>query len=185
GHWEVTTLIYGLLGIAVGTFQRDGSPWYPLLQGRIGYWAGRLAGWPLPIPWLVILKGLSILVFIGGTAVILGSWILLWLKIAERFLGRPGSSTRLAYALIPLAAAGMLLGSALLLLNLLALPRTDLPWLGIARAMLLAAGLLWSGALSARVIWRLNGVTGWRSVLACASILAGGSAVTAAWLLQF
>ncbi len=184
-RWDIALLAYGLLGLSVGAFQWMVSPWYVVLRNHVGAWAGRVATvWALQAPGGGALQLVSLLVYISGTAVILGSWILLWLHLAQRLIKRPGSSMRLVYALTPLAGASMLLGSGVLTLNVLALPLTDLRWIGIVRDGLLAGGVIWSCALAAHMIKDWGDVPRWRRRLGCTAVLAAASIVAFSWVMM-
>ncbi|MHB1586840.1 MAG: 4Fe-4S binding protein [Acidiferrobacteraceae bacterium] len=182
-RWDIGLLVYGLLGISVGAFQWMVSPWYVLLRHHVGIWAGHAAAaWSLQAPGAGVLKIVCLVLYIGGTAAILGSWVLLWLRLAQRFLMRSGSLTRLAYTLTPLAGASMLLGSGILLINVLRIPLTDFGWIGIVRDVLLAGGVIWSCVLAVRLTQNGENIPRWRRRLGCTAIMASASIVAISWV---
>ena len=104
------------------------------------------------------LDGLSILFYIGATALVLGSWITLWLHLGGKMLpGRPRQNARwLSYALIPLGGLGVFLGLSSLTVTLLKAEGLAMPWLPQARGTLLALGVLWSLWLGTRMLRNLE-----------------------------
>ncbi|MHB8415970.1 MAG: 4Fe-4S binding protein [Acidiferrobacteraceae bacterium] len=199
-RWEGVMLVYGLLGFAAGVFQWSVSPWFVSMKGRMAGWL-TTHGWLLlfkTVPWWLLMHyslasggftwfdGLSIVLYIGGTALVLGGWVTLWLWLAEKSLVRPGEMWRLAYSLAPLAGIGIVLGSGTLTLTLLGDQTAGgLRWVSLARGGLLAAGVLWSIWLAVRMIVAEEQVVRWRKLLAVGAVVAGGSAVVFSWVLMF
>ena len=199
-RWDGVMLVYGLLGLSVGVFQWSVSPWLVDMKGRMAGWL-TMHGWFLlfkTMPsWLLMryppviggvtwFDGLSIVLYIGGTALVLGGWVTLWLWIAEKILERPGEMWRLAYSLVPLAGIGIVLGSGSLTLTLLGGQAADgLPWISWVRGGLLAVGVSWSIWLAARMIVAEEQVARWRKILAVCAVVAGSSAAVFSWILMF
>jgi hypothetical protein len=198
-RWEAILLVYGVLGIALGAFQWSASPWFVALKQGIAGWMvehGFLALLQDNAPWWLLthypevndaftwLDGLLILFYIGATALTVGSWILLWLRVAQTILRRAGLMWRLAYSLVPLAGVSVFLGLSLLTVTLLRAEGLVLLWVAPARVVLLALAAVWSGWLAARMI-RAVEAADWRRVLAWGAVMTGLSAVIFAWSLMF
>jgi len=198
-RWEVMTLVYGVLGIAIGAFQWSGSPWFVAIkQAAAGWLVGHDSFWLLQnnAPWWLLthypgvndvftwLDGLLILFYIGATALALGSWILSWLFVAQRILRHEGLMWRLAYSLIPLAGVSVFLGLSMLTVTMLKAEGLTLAWVTPVRAGLLMLATAWSLWLAARLIGTLP-VAGGRRHLALAAVVPAMAVVPAAWGLQF
>jgi polyferredoxin len=198
-RWEAILLVYGVLGIALGAFQWSASPWFVALKQGIAEWMVEhdlLVLLQDNAPWWLLthypeandaftwLDGLLILFYIAATALTVGSWILLWLRIAQAILRRPGLMWRLAYGLIPLAGVSVFLGLSLLTVTLLRAEGFALLWAVPARVGLLALAAAWSGWLAARMI-RTVEAANWRRVLSWGAVMTGLSAVIFAWSLMF
>jgi len=199
-RWGAILLIFGLLGIATGAFQWSASPWFINLKQY-------LAGWLIDhhlfallrdnAPWWLLthypetndiftwLDGISILIYIGATALIFGGWILLMLRLAGRILGRSAMPWRLAYGLTPLAGISVFLGLFSLTVGMLKAERVDIGWLPGLRAILLMLGLLWSAWLVRRMIIACNSIPPWRQWAAWSAIMTGACIIVASWVLVF
>jgi polyferredoxin len=161
-------LVFGVLGVALGAFQWTLSPWFVAMKQAAAQWLiERDSFWLLQdnAPWWLLthypeasdvftwLDGLCILAYIFGTALVVGgaTWATLraaqWLAGAGRFHWKS-----LAMALVPLAGATVFLGLSMLTLTQLRAEGVTFAWLGAARAGLLAAGVLWSAWLGARIV---------------------------------
>lgn len=198
-RWEVMILVYGVLGIAVGAFQWSASPWFVALKQAVAGWlVEHNSLWLLQdnAPWWLLthypeandvftwLDGLLIIFYIGATALMLGSWILAWLFVAQRLLKRKALMWRLAYSLIPLAGASVFLGLSMLTVTMLKAEGMALVWVTPLRVGLLALAPAWSLQLAARLIGTVP-VSRWRRLPAGAAVLLGMSLVPLAWGLQF
>jgi polyferredoxin len=198
-RWEAILLVYGVLGIALGAFQWSASPWFVALKQGIAEWMVEhdlLVLLQDNAPWWLLthypeandaftwLDGLLILFYIAATALTVGSWILLWLRIAQAILRRPGLMWRLAYGLIPLAGVSVFLGLSLLTVTLLRAEGFALLWATPARISLLALAAVWSGWLAARMI-RTVAAANRRRALSWGAVMVGLSAVIFAWSLMF
>jgi len=198
-RWEVAALVYGVLGIAIGAFQWSGSPWFVIIKQAVAGWlVAHDSFWLLQdnAPWWLLthypeandvftwLDGLLILFYIGVTALVLGSWILSWLLVAQRILRRAGLMWRLAYSLIPLAGVSVFLGLSMLTVTMLKAEGITLAWVAPLRVGLLALAVGWSGWLAALLIATVP-ASSWRRRAAGGAVVLGMSLVPAAWGLQF
>lgn len=161
--WEVRLLLFGLIGVANGALQWTASPW--LVKAKIAAAEWLLAHEiyaPLSddIPWWVLthypevndvftwLDGAIILGYIGSTAIVVGGWMWLWLRVAAALLRVRGDHLRLAHGLVPLAGIGVFLGLSALSVTILSGDRVHIPGLPWLRGALLGIGAvaaLWLG----------------------------------------
>jgi len=198
-RWEVMILVYGVLGIAIGAFQWSASPWFVAVKQAVAGWlVEHNSFWLLQdnAPWWLLthypeandvfswLDGLLIVFYIGATALMLGSWILAWLFVAQRILGREALMWRLAYSLIPLAGVSVFLGLSMLTVTMLKAEGMALAWVTPLRVGLLALALAWSLRLATRLI-RTVPVPSWRRLPAGIAVLLAMSLVPLAWGWQF
>jgi len=198
-RWEVMTLVYGVLGIAVGAFQWSGSPWFVAVKQAVAGWlVGHDSFWLLQdnAPWWLLthypgandvfswLDGLLILFYIGATALVLGSWILLWLFVVQRILRQDGFLWRLAYCLIPLAGASVFLGLSMLTVTMLRAEGMTLSWVSPARSVLLVLATAWSLWLATRLIGAAP-APGGRRRWAQAAVVPAMVLVPVMWGVQF
>lgn len=196
---EALLLVYGVLGIALGAFQWSASPWFVALKQYVATWLvdhGHMALLADDAPWWLLthyrdandvftwLDGLLILFYIGATAVVVGSWILLCLRAAAAILRAPGWQWHLAYSLIPLAGATVFLGLSLLTVTILRAEGLAFSWVPSARFVFLAFGVLWSAWLAWRIL-RTSGGAFWRRLLAWGATIIGMVPVVAAFSIQF
>lgn len=198
--WETRLLVFGTLGVAVGAFQWSASPWFVAVKQKLAEWLVTNNSFALlqdNAPWWLLthypeandvftwLDGLLILAYIGAAALLLGGWISLWLRLAAVCL--PGNRTqtahRLAYALVPLAGAGLFLGLSSLTVTLVKAEGIALPWLPYARGTLLAVSIAGSLALAHR---QLTGtVPPLRRGVAVAAFAVAMVPVVVAWVALF
>jgi len=198
-RWEVVTLVYGVLGIAIGAFQWSASPWFVAMKQTVAGWLiEHNVLWLLQdnAPWWLLthypeandvftwLDGLLIVGYIGATALVLGSWILFWLFVAQRLLRRAGIMWRLAYSLIPLAGVSVFLGLSMLTVTMLKAEGMTLTWVMPLRIGLLILGGSWSAWLAVRLIHRVP-ATLWRRLSAEAAAVLAMLLTPVAWGLQF
>lgn len=198
-RWEVRLLVFGIIGTAIGAFQWSASPWFVRAKLAAAEWLVERDAFALlgdDIPWWLLthypeandvftwLDGIMILAYIGVTALVLGGWITLWLRIAAGLLGDPAARLRLAYALIPLGGAGVFLGLSGLTVTLLAAEGVILTALPEARATLLAAATLASLGLAAIHVRRTTAPT-LRRIGALLAFGAGAAAAVVPWVLMY
>lgn len=202
GAWEARLLVFGIIGTAVGAFQWSSSPWFVMIKTRIAEWLIERDSFALlqdNAPWWLLthypeandvftwLDGIGVLAYICATALILGGWITLWLRLAGALL--PGSTKQnahwLAYALIPMGGLGVFLGLSSLTVTLIKAEGVIMPWLPEVRGALLALAALWSLWLGGRMLFALPGAS--RAVrltaLVCLSTAIGG--VVLPWIYLF
>ena len=200
--WEVRLLVWGIIGVAGGAFQWSASPWfvaaklkaaewlvdhdaYMLLQDNAPWWL--LTHYPQANDVFTWLDGLGILLYIGITALLLGSWITLWLRAAGTML--PGDSRqnalRLAYSLVPMGGFGVFLGLSAMTVTLLKPEGAVFDWLPAARGTALTLAVLWSAWLALRMIASEKGTAWWRNAGATACVVAAIAGAASAWWLLF
>jgi len=197
GPWEVRLLVYGLIGTSIGAFQWSASPWFVQAKLATAEWLVNHNHFALlgdDIPWWLLthypeandvftwLDGLMILAYIGLTALAIGGWISLWLRLAGRLLSEPRDHLRLAYSLVPLGGVGVFLGLSMLTVTLLAAEGIHIPHLTGLRVALLAAATLASLWLAARQTLGRHGLRALPAWLACAVATAG---CVVPWLVMF
>jgi polyferredoxin len=199
--WEAALLVFGMIGTAIGAFQWSGSPWFVAAKQAAAEWlVAREWWWALDTnaPWWLLthypeasdtftwLDGAMILAYIAATAIIVGSWVWAWLKIAAFVLGGKPHMTpaRLAYSLIPMGGFGVFLGLSALTVTMLKAEGFIFPWLGAARAMVLAFAASWSLYLAYGIVSRVNTTLVSRYLaLAAVGFAIGGIIVP--WVLLF
>jgi len=197
--WEARLLVFGVIGTAVGAFQWSSSPWFVEIKTQVATWLIERDSFALlqdNAPWWLLthypeandvftwLDGLGVLAYIGTTALILGGWITLWLRLGGTLL--PGSAKQngrwLAYALIPMGGLGVFLGLSALTVSLLKAEGIVMPWLPEARGVLLALAALWSIGLA----WKmLRDIELWRKALALGALVVAIGGNIFAWALLF
>ena len=163
--WSARLLVFGMLGVALGAFQWSASPWFIALKQAAAEWLiERDIWWPLDMPghwWFLThypalndaftwLDGATLLAYIGTTALVVGGWSWLCLKLVGRYSTLHWS--RLAQALIPLAGISVFVGLSLLTTGQLFGEGIELAWANPARMGSLAFAGLWSIWLA----WRLG-----------------------------
>lgn len=156
-RWSARLLVFGLLGMAMGTFSWQASPWHDALQRDA---------------WLLAIYLISVTLLVGG-------WLWLWLQSGARASGLPWF--RLAQLLIPFAGAGLLVGLSLITTDQLARQGIPSPWADELRGWLMGLGALWSLWLAHRLGKPLPVL---RRLLLRASIAAAIALPFAAWWLQ-
>lgn len=199
--WEAALLVFGMLGTAIGTFQWSASPWFVAGKQAAEEWlVAREWWWALDTnaPWWLLthypqasdtftwLDGAMIIAYIGLTALLVGGWAWGWLTAAGAWLGGAARNhtLRLAYCLVPMGGFGVFLGLSSLTVSMLKPEGFVFPWLGWARGMVLALGVLWSLVLAWQVIGRIGGKPVARVLsLASVAIAIGGTVVP--WIFLF
>ncbi|HMM77896.1 MAG TPA: 4Fe-4S binding protein [Gammaproteobacteria bacterium] len=170
-RWEARLLVFGLIGTAIGAFQWSASPWFVAIKQYFAGWAvthGEMWLLDATAPWWLLthypqaadtftwLDGALIVAYILATALVVGGWTWGWLRAAARCLREDGANgaARLAYALIPLGAVGVILGLSALTVTMLAAEGIRVPHLELLRGGLLAIGALWSAVLGWQMLRR-------------------------------
>ena len=198
--WQTLLIVYGLLGIAMGGFHWTASPWFVDMKQAVAEWlVDHDIMWPLDTnaPWWLLthypnhndvfswLDGMAIIAYMLGTALVLGSGLLLALSCAVRLAGawRSQRLHHLAQSLIPLAGIGVFLGLSALTVTLLKAEGIATGWANDLRLGLLLLANVWSLWLATGIVrqWQI----GWRTLPALACLLAGMALVDAAWGFMF
>lgn len=197
-RWETRLLLYGVMGLAMGAFQWTISPWFIAMKQALAEWlvdAGQL--WPLQAsaPWWVLthypqvndaftwLDGLSICLYLGASALLLGGTLHLLLLVGSWLAGRSAAFARhLALCLVPTGAAGLFLGLTATTLKLLRYEGLELRGVGPARVALLVLAITWSLWLGVRVC---ASVPGPRRLAALGALALGNALAAWGWWLQF
>ncbi|WP_137936555.1 4Fe-4S binding protein [Chitinivorax sp. B] len=197
--WDLILLVYGLLGVAIGAFQWTASPWFIMAKQTMAEWLiDHDILWPLDdnAPWWILthypehndtftwLDGGMIVVYILTMAVVLGSWVILWLAAAARtHIGTWGHQLhRMANTLIPLAACGVFLGLSALTASLLKTEGLPMLWLNPTRATLLVLATLWSAWL----LWQQGKAQGLlRRGAAILLLMPAWAGIIGSWVLLF
>ncbi len=189
--WPARLLVFGMLGVALGAFQWSASPWFVSAKLVVAGWLiGHNVMWPLHDPghwWLLThypqaddvfswLDGAMLLAYIGTEALIVGSWIVGWMRLIETLTGIAWQ--RFVQVLIPYAGASLFVGLSFLTSSQLAGEGVRLPWADAARTALLVAVALWSVVLAVRLAPRHRAAAAAATLLAVALPLA-------AWAVQF
>lgn len=165
--WDAALIVFGMIGLAIGAFEWSAtSSFVALRTTAASFVIDHGPAWLLAEngPWWLLthypeahdvfswLDGLLIVAWIGGTALLVGGWLSLWLALAARPLAGSwwANALALAYALIPLAGAGLFVGLTSLTATLAHAEGLRLAWLPGARATLLLLGGAWSFWLAHR-----------------------------------
>ncbi|QBF26512.1 4Fe-4S binding protein [Pseudomonas tructae] len=197
--WDSRLLLFGVIGLAMGAFQWTVSPWFIALKQHLAQWlveADLL--WPLQdnAPWWLLthypqlndsfswLDGLSIVLYLSGSALLLGGLLWLLLRLAARLAGDPALFWPLSLSLTPLGAGGLFLGLSATTVKLLRYEGLLLEWVQPARATLLLAAMGWSLLLANKLLASHN-LGNWRRCSASACLLLAIAAVGYGWWLQF
>lgn len=200
--WEVRLLVWGMLGVAAGAFQWSASPWFVAAKLKVAEWLVDHDNFVLlqdDAPWWLLthyprandvftwLDGLGILAYIGAAALLLGSWITLWLRAGGALLTDDSKQTArwLAYSLVPVAGFGVFLGLSAMTVTLLKPEGMMFEWLPAARTTVLALAVLWSVWLGWRMIASEKAAAWWRKATATACLLAAIAGAASAWWLLF
>lgn len=195
--WDAALIVFGMIGLALGAFEWSAtSAFVALRSAAASLVIDHGPAWLLAenAPWWLLtnypeahdvfswLDGLLIVAWIGGTGLLVGGWVSLWLALAARLL--PGAwranALALAYTLTPLAGAGLFVGLTSLTATLAHGEGLRLAWLPLARAALLALSAGWSLWLVYRQLGgRVRGAARVFSLVAMSLAVAG---VLAAWI---
>ncbi len=190
GRWPARLLVFGMLGVALGAFQWSVSPWFAdATRGVAGWLTTQGVMWPLQDPghwWLLAnyprtgdvfswLDGAMVIAYIGAEALVIGGWVVAWMRLAEAATGIVRE--RFVEVLIPFAGVSVFVGLSFLTTSGLAGDRIPLPWADAMRMLLLAAAAIWSAVLALRLAPRGRGV-------AAAATLIAAALPLAAWTVQ-
>lgn len=191
--WDVALLLIGLMGVASGAFLWSGSRLFVALKQAAAVWLvdhGGAALLDASAPWYVLthypevndaftwLDGGMIMAFIAGTTAVVAVPAYAGLWAAARLSGGRRALGRLAMALIPQAAGGVILGLTALTLTMLKAEGWHIAWAVEARLTFLALAAMWSAHLA----WRLLAGVPWtRRIAAELAILAGAGVHALVW----
>ncbi|WP_053184298.1 4Fe-4S binding protein [Pseudomonas thivervalensis] len=157
--WEARLLLFGVIGLAMGAFQWTVSPWFIDLKQSLAQWlVGHDGLWALldNAPWWLLthypqlndsfswLDGFCIVAYLGLSALVMGTSLLLLMRLAAWLSGDATDYGPLALTLTPLGGAGLFLGLSATTVKLLRYEGLLLEWVPAARAALLAAAIAWS-----------------------------------------
>ncbi|WP_207238151.1 MULTISPECIES: 4Fe-4S binding protein, partial [unclassified Pseudomonas] len=119
--WDARLLLFGVIGLAMGAFQWTVSPWFIALKQTLATWlVSHDWLWPLEdnAPWWLLthypqlndsfswLDGLCIVLYLCGSALLLGGGCWLLLRLATWVAGDRALFRPLALTLTPLGGAG-------------------------------------------------------------------------------
>jgi polyferredoxin len=163
--WDAMLIVFGMIGLAIGAFHWNASPWFVqlklaaagfvidhgpqwLLQDNAQWWL--LTHYPAANDVFTWLDGLLIASYIVATGAVVAAavWASLW--VAARPYAQPSTPSRLqharklAYALVPLAGLGVFLGLSSLTVTLARAEGLATGAVPLLRAAVLAIGALWS-----------------------------------------
>lgn len=199
--WEAALLVFGMIGTAIGAFQWSGSPWFVAVKQALAEWLVAKEWWwalDTNAPWWLLthypeasdtftwLDGAMIVTYIAATALIVGGWVWGWLSAAGAVLGGSvrAKTVRLAYSLIPMGGFGVFLGLSALTVTMLKAEGFIFPWLGTARAGVLAFAAAWSLLLAYGIVRREN-TTPVARLLSLTAVAAAIAGVIAPWVMLF
>ena len=198
--YDAVLIVFGLLGVAIGAFAWNVSPWFVELKLLVAGWVidhgpawllGTSAPW-----WLVTnypeandvftpLDGLLIVAYILATALVLGGIVYAALLAAASAYPaqRLAQARRLAYALIPLGGLGVFLGLSGLTVALMRHEGIAIGWVPAFRAAVVTLGCAWS----VRLAWRQTAdlASTPRRTASTAAFSVGVAAVAASWALLY
>jgi polyferredoxin len=198
--WDAALIVVGLVGLAIGAFHWNASPWFVELKlAAAGLVIDHGPQWLLAdnAPWWLLthypetndvftwLDGALIVAYIAGTAAVIAAVVWGALLVAARVAyrsARVAQAVRLAYALIPLAGLGVFLGLSSLTVSLARNEGVATGAMPALRALVLATGALWS----LRLAWlQLRDRAPAARVAATAAFAIAVAAIVGAWSLLF
>jgi len=197
--WDARLLLFGVIGLAMGAFQWTVSPWFIDFKQSLAQWlVSHDWLWALQdnAPWWLLthypqlndsfswLDGFCIVAYLGTSALLIGTSLMLLMRLAARLTGDSAQYRPLAITLTPLGGAGLFLGLSATTVKLLRYEGLLLEWVQSARAGLLVAAIAWSLWLGYR---RLEQTTASpvRRLLAMACLVSASGLVGYGWWLQF
>ena len=157
--WDARLLLFGVIGLAMGAFQWTVSPWFIDLKQNLAQWLVNHDWlWALQdnAPWWLLthypqlndsfswLDGFCIVAYLGLSALLMGTSLMLLMRLAAWLSGDATNHRPLALTLTPLGGAGLFLGLSATTVKLLRYEGLLLEWVSPARAVLLTAAIAWS-----------------------------------------
>ncbi|MDP9780261.1 4Fe-4S binding protein [Pseudomonas fluorescens] len=197
--WDVRLLLFGVIGLAMGAFQWTVSPWFIALKQSLAQWlVAHEWFWALQdnAPWWLLthypqlndsfswLDGFCIVVYLGMSALLLGTSLMLLMRLAARLSGDPAQYWPLAITLTPLGGAGLFLGLSATTVKLLRYEGLLLEWVQPARVGLLVLATAWSLWLGCKRLEQMTASPIQRLPAMACLVLASGL-VDYGWWLQF
>ncbi|MEX3776482.1 4Fe-4S binding protein [Pseudomonas sp. MYb118] len=197
--WDVRLLLFGVIGLAMGAFQWTVSPWFITLKQGLAQWLVEHNHlWALQdnAPWWLLthypqlndsfswLDGFSIIAYLGLSSLVLGTALLLLLRLAASLAGDRTLYWPLALTLTPLGGAGLFLGLSATTVKLLRYEGLLLEWIQPARAALLLAAMAWSLLLGHKRLRRQN-LTMPKLLTAGTCLILASGLIGYGWWLQF
>ncbi|MDR1854313.1 MAG: 4Fe-4S binding protein [Azoarcus sp.] len=201
-HRDALTLLFGVLGIATMAFQWTVSPWCLQLKLALADWLVEhdlLALLGDGAPWWLLthypqnndvftwLDGLVVLAYTVGGGMALGALLAVGPLVAAALVRASSPLAdwrRFAFALVPLAAASVVLGLTMTTATQLRGEHLLLPWLPAARATLLTAGGIGSLWLAFELVRRC-GASILRRLAAFLALCLPVVTMSAMWALAF
>lgn len=197
--WDVRLLLFGVIGLAMGAFQWTVSPWFIDLKQSLAQWlVSHDWLWALQdnAPWWLLthypqlndsfswLDGFCIVAYLGMSALLIGTSLMLLMRLAARLSGDSTQYPPLAITLTPLGGAGLFLGLSATTVKLLRYEGLLLEWVQPARAVLLIAAIAWSLWLGCKRLQQAQ-TPPIRRWPAMACLVLASSLVGYGWWLQF
>jgi hypothetical protein len=128
------------------------------------------------------LDGFSIVAYLSLSSMLLGTALLILLRLTARLVGNSALYSSLALTLTPLGGAGLFLGLSATTVKLLRYEGLLLEWVQPARALLLMAAMGWSLVLGWKLLDRVS-LT--RRLSGSGCLLLANGLVGYGWWLQF
>lgn len=197
--WDVRLLLFGVIGLAMGAFQWTVSPSFIDLKQSLAQWlVSHDWLWALQdnAPWWLLthypqlndsfswLDGFCIVAYLGMSALVIGTSLMLLMRLAARLSGDSTQYPPLAITLTPLGGAGLFLGLSATTVKLLRYEGLLLEWVQPARAVLLIAAIAWSLWLGYKRLQQTQAPSTQR-LPAMACLVLASSLVGYGWWLQF
>jgi polyferredoxin len=197
--WDARLLLFGVIGLAMGAFQWTVSPWFVALKQQLAQWlVEHDLLWPLQdnAPWWLLthypqlndsfswLDGFSIVAYLSLSSMLLGTALLILLRLAARLAGNSALYSPLALTLTPLGGAGLFLGLSATTVKLLRYEGLLLEWVQPIRALLLMAAMGWSLLLGWKLLGRESASLA-RRLSGSGCLLLANGLVGYGWWLQF
>jgi polyferredoxin len=188
---EALTLLFGFLGAGSMALLWKGSAWFPAVKRLLTHSPLAFLEHAVALPWLLTnhpggtsvftwLDGASMLLFILGGGIVLGSALTVLLLVAARMAKVPALSwQQLSLALIPVGGAGMFLGLTSVTVTLLARRGISYTWLPVAQQTLLALGACFSCWLGMKLLFQRRTA---RQCLAFLIFLLSVALISGLWL---
>lgn len=190
-RWLSRLLAFGMIGLSLGAFQWNVSPWLADARHGAAVWlVAHKILWPLRPAghWWILTNypqandvfswfdGGMLLAYVAAEALIVGGWVVAWTRVAGAATGRAWQT--LAGALVPFAGTNLFVGSSLVASSQLSTVGIELKWPVGLPMMLLFLAAIWGVVLA----WRM---APGRHVVAAAGTLMATALPLAAWAVQF